>query len=902
MRYTFGVPNVPKKLKCTKLLRLSGLSLMNGSNHPAFDSIQVQLLITMFLVVLLWALDQRLRRVDFFRWWAWAWTCSALFLAAAIESVKVGPDWTRLKIGLLIGVLVFGFLQPLLLALGGLSWHLPGRSLRKMFWAGIGVTGAVSAVTFGSGYALRADRLASFAARSLPRTLAMTAALGFCCFVFFGQWRRKRFWAALMSGAFCLFYALNQVSYTLEFWGILRNHFGANAAVALNFTHYLQSLLGSKLFFLDLVHICGICLGMILLLVEQSQMTERDLEVSERRRLGLAVNNVELQAEIDERQRAERALRASEERILQILQGSPVAMLVTRVADQRVELANRKFLDLFGYTLAEVPDVAHWWPLAYPDPQYREAIKAEWQSLVERAYQTPRESQSMTARVQCKDGSSREIEFHLSRVGDSDLVSFVDLTAHKLSDDALRESESKFRLVAETAPCAIWILEDNALVYVNRHAEILSGYTRDELLSMDAWDLVDPGFQEMNYRRSMARLRGENPEPRYQFKIRTKSGELRWLDFTGARTQFEGKPAILATAFDITAIKRAEVQLRERTMYLDALIANSPLGIVTKAEDNRVVFCNPAFERMFLYSQGELQGKDIDDVIASHDLEEATRMTSAVRDGGVVHATAQRHRKDGTLIDVELHGIRVYSGETFVGAFAIYQDITERRRSEEKLQALRNRLTRTQEEERSRIARDLHDDIGQRLALLSIDLEQLKVASLGISSTLAKELESLVRIAGDITSDVHNVSRRLHPSQVELLGLAPALNNFCREFAVRNSMRIQFLTVPLLGKPQEEAALCLFRVAQEAIRNVQKHSGSSEALVELDEMPGSLRLRISDQGSGFDPTSQEASQGLGLLSMEERLRSMGGELFVHSHPGGGTCIEACIPAPQDVPA
>jgi two-component system NarL family sensor kinase len=875
---------------------------MNSSPHPSFQSVHVQLLITIFLAVLLWALYQRLRKVEFFRWWAWAWTCSAMFLAAIIESAKVGPDWTPLKISLVVAVLVFGMLQSLLLALGGLSWHVPGRSLQKMFRTGLWITLGLAAAAFWVGYSLRMHRDVSFAARNLPRTVTMMAALTYCCFVFFGQWRRKGSWAALMSGAFCMFYAIDQISYTIDFVGILRRYYGNGTEITPNPIDFVQVLLGSQLFFLDLVHICGICLGMILLLVEQSHSTERDLEVSERRRVGLAVNNVELQAEISERQRVENALRASEERFLQILQGSPVAILVSSVSDQRIELSNRKYLELFGYTPEEVPDVERWWPLAYPDAEYRKTIQEQWRALVQRANQAQGESQSMSARVQCKDGTAREIEFYLSRVGDSYLVSFVDLTSHKLADDALRESEAKFRLVAETAPCAIWILQGERFVYVNRYAENLSGYSRAELFSMNPWDLVDPEFRSMGEQRSRERLRGETPAPRYQFRIRTKSGELRWLDFSGARTDFEGEPAILATAFDITAIKRAEQQLLERTMYLDALIANSPLGIVTKDEQNRVVFCNPAFERMFHYSQNELQGGDIDDIIASHDLEDANRMTFAVRGGGVVHATAQRRRKDGSLIDVELHGIRVFSGDTFVGAFAIYQDITERRRSEEKLQALRNRLTRTQEEERSRIARDLHDDIGQRLALLTIDLEQMKLASEQAGSALAKELEALVRTAGEITSDVHNVSRRLHPSQVELLGLSPALNNFCKEFASRNSMRIQFTSACLTCKLPEDASLCLFRVAQEAIRNVHKHSGCREALVELDEVSGSLRLRISDRGSGFDPTSPEASQGLGLLSMEERLRSMGGELFVHSRPGGGTCIEASIPATQDVPA
>ena len=484
---------------------------MNGSQHPSFQPVDIQLLITIFLAILLWALYQRLRKFEFFRWWAWAWTSSALFLAAAIESVRIGPEWTLTKMGLVLAVLVFGMLQPLLLAMGGLSWQLPDQSVRKLLWTGIVVTLVMSAAAFAAGYALRADRMASFAARNLPRTLSMMGALTYCCIVFVRQWRKNRSWAALMSGAFCLLYAVNQVSYTIDFVDVLRSYLG-NTRVAPNPFDYVQALLGSPLFFLDLVDICGICLGMILLLVEESHLTQRDLEVSERQRLGLAVNNVELQAEIDERHRVESALRASEERILQILQGSPVAILVSRVSDEQVELANRKYLELFGYKPEDVPGVEAWWPLAYPDPEYRQAAKTQWKHLVARATLHPGESQCMSARVRCKDGSSREIEFHLSRVGGSYLVSFVDLTAHKLAEDALRESEAKFRLVAETAPCAIWILEGNGLVYVNQYAEVLSGYSREELFSMDPWKLVDPEFRDMNYQRSMARLRGENPE------------------------------------------------------------------------------------------------------------------------------------------------------------------------------------------------------------------------------------------------------------------------------------------------------------------------------------------------------------------------------------------------------
>jgi signal transduction histidine kinase len=137
---------------------------------------------------------------------------------------------------------------------------------------------------------------------------------------------------------------------------------------------------------------------------------------------------------------------------------------------------------------------------------------------------------------------------------------------------------------------------------------------------------------------------------------------------------------------------------------------------------------------------------------------------------------------------------------------------------------------------------------------------------------------------------------------VELLGLVKALENFCRNFAARNAMEIQFVNYGLQAKQPQEASLCLFRVAQEGIRNAHKHSGCGRALVQLDEVAGSLRLRVSDEGAGFDPNSIETNPGLGLLSMEERLHSLGGELFIHSRPGAGTCIEACIPLSATVPA
>jgi len=1114
-------------------------------------SVTIQSLLVVFLVVLLWALYIRLHKFRFFRWWAWAWSSFAVYLAVATISLRLGTAWTLQKSLLVLALLLSGFLQPVLLVFGGISWRTPEKPSRQVFWTGLGLSALAAFASFALGFAFRGTPIASFAIRNIPRTLVIAAALFFCCAVFLRQFRVTRSYAAAITGVFCLFYGINQCLYFLSFTEMFTGTWNVPLPGVLHRLANVDLMVHSRLLLFDLVDTCGICLGMILLLLERFHQTASELEASEQRRLGLAVDNVSLQMEVQNRLRAEAELRRSEEFSRQVILNSPLAMLVSRGPREAVEFVNEKFTHLFGYTAQEIPDVSHWWPLAYPDAEYRRSIQAQWQKLIDAANQGVTHQSSMEARVCCKDGSSRDIEFHLSLVNDLYLVSFVDLTErkktledllesesryrdlvensedllgthdleghiisinqapcrrlgytveemlHKTMQDllaprnrhlfpefvqkvfeegqasglmvvvtrtgeervweytatlrkddvrsplvrgmahdvterfraeqalrhseakfatafrasphamtitslrngrfidvnasferqsgytreeilgktileiglwadttdfaaimadslkrrnvpsrqvrlrtksgrivtalysvevidingepcalaagediserlqmerALRESEAKFRLVADTVTSAIWLLQDNHFVYFNKEFEKIAGYSREEILAMDPWNLVHPDFREQGRATLEARLRGQPMPSRYQFAIVTKKGDTRWVDFSAAITEFNGKPTLLGCAFDITAAKRAEQDLKEHAMYMDALISNTPLGIVIKDENQLVRFCNPAFEQMFLYNESEIQGKNLDEVIAPHDSQEAALLTHAVREGGVVHTTARRRRKDGVLIDVELYGVRVFSGDSFVGAFAIYQDITERKKSEEKLAALRNRLTRAQEEERARIARDLHDDAGQRLALLSIDLEQLKQSSMKLKSSLTQQLEALVKAASEITSDVHNVSRRLHPSQVELLGLPTALSNFCRDFAERNSMEIESENAGLQHKPTQEAALCLFRVAQEAIRNVQKHSGSNRALVQLDEVSGSLRLRISDHGSGFDPQSAELSHGLGLLSMEERLHSLGGELFIHSRPGGGTCIEACIPLSPTVPA
>jgi PAS domain S-box-containing protein len=479
------------------------------------------------------------------------------------------------------------------------------------------------------------------------------------------------------------------------------------------------------------------------------------------------------------------------------------------------------------------------------------------------------------------------------------LAAIADITAQVQAEAALRESESKFRLLAETTQSGIFIFRENGtFCYFNPQVEAFTGYSADELRSMTVWDVVDADLRDIARERAAARFHGEAVASRVELKITRKSGGTRWVDFSATPTMFEGQPAVLGTAFDITDSKRNELRAREHTALLQTLVANSPFGIIVGDKDHRIRLSNPAFSRIFLYSDDEVIGKDPDDLVGLANAD-AVDISRRVLDGEVVHATTTRRRKDGREVAVELHAIPMMSDREFIGCFGIYQDISERVESEAKLLALRGRLSRVQDEERARVARELHDDIGQQLALLNLQLADLQKAARAASPSLATRLEGSIRLVGDISADVNRLSHRLHPTQLTVLGLAKALSGLCDDFSRQTGMRIDFEHDEMPRLPSE-ITTCLYRVAQEAIRNAEKHSGSRRVKLQLAARPGDIWLCVSDEGWGFDTSAVDEGSGLGLVSMTERVRGVGGDLSLRSEAGSGTRVEVSIPFERSV--
>jgi signal transduction histidine kinase len=222
-------------------------------------------------------------------------------------------------------------------------------------------------------------------------------------------------------------------------------------------------------------------------------------------------------------------------------------------------------------------------------------------------------------------------------------------------------------------------------------------------------------------------------------------------------------------------------------------------------------------------------------------------------------------------------------------------DVTERKEVEQERLEISGRLIRAQEEERRSVARELHDDFSQRVALQATELQMILDAVGKPQSNVSKRLRELLRSMNELGTDLHSLSHSLHSSKLETLGLSLSVSSFCREFSKRHKIQIAFDQGALPEPMPSETALCIFRVVQEGLQNVNKHSHASRVEVHLTGGSSEISLILSDNGVGFDLSQKYASNGIGILSMKERARMLCGTFEIQSAPMKGTLITVKIP-------
>jgi signal transduction histidine kinase len=222
-------------------------------------------------------------------------------------------------------------------------------------------------------------------------------------------------------------------------------------------------------------------------------------------------------------------------------------------------------------------------------------------------------------------------------------------------------------------------------------------------------------------------------------------------------------------------------------------------------------------------------------------------------------------------------------------------DVTPYKMAEDALSSVGRRLLVVQESERGRIGRELHDDIAQRLSVLLLMLDHLKALPSDATDRRADEIDAVMHHAQEICSDVQALARDLHAAKLHMLGLVATTQAFCRDLGAQHHIRIDFIHERVPPTLAPDVALCVFRVAQEALRNAVQHSTAGHISVTLRGSADTLHLSVEDGGSGFDPEVAARGQGLGLTSMQERMKLVGGQLSIVSKVAEGTTIVARVP-------
>ena len=236
--------------------------------------------------------------------------------------------------------------------------------------------------------------------------------------------------------------------------------------------------------------------------------------------------------------------------------------------------------------------------------------------------------------------------------------------------------------------------------------------------------------------------------------------------------------------------------------------------------------------------------------------------------------------------------VDIVNGARFVRGAVV--DITKLKIAEQAIHDLSGKLMNAQEKERARLARELHDDLSQRIALLSIQLTTLRNKPKDLAY-VKSQLDQFVSDVKRLSVDVHRISHELHPARLTQLGLETALRGLCYEISDAHHLEIDFEAENLPRDLPQDVSVCLYRVTQEALQNVIKHSGAVSARVSIKLENGQVRLSVSDNGNGFDPLATKANATLGLISIDERVRAVKGKTSIISAIGEGTKVEVQIP-------
>jgi PAS domain S-box-containing protein len=495
----------------------------------------------------------------------------------------------------------------------------------------------------------------------------------------------------------------------------------------------------------------------------------------------------------------------------------------------------------------------------------------------------------------------------------------IDRTRRARLERIIRASEERFRLIADRSPVMLWTTRaDATLDYLNSTCLQFSGLALEQLLDHGWLSAVHPDDVEPCTRIYAPAFESRAPF-QMEYRLRRADGAYRWvLDWAVPKYEADGRfSGYNGATLDITDRKEMETALLESQKRYALATAAGAVGVWDWNLETNDIYVDPKLKAMLGFDDAEIPNRlqDWGGRVFADDVAAVMTQAQACIDGAIdVYEVAHRMvHKDGRLRWFLARGSLVRRADgtphRLVGTDT---DITERKQVDEaireneamlsatnqQIQDLLGRLIAAQEVERARIARDLHDDLSQELAGLSIALSGLKRRLAGVpdAGDLHDEVSSLQEHTTALAASIRRLSHDLHPSVLQHAGLGPALSAYCSELQRERQIEVSLTAHGEFGTIDRAIALCLYRVAQEALRNVVTHAQARRAEVTLVDAGDHVELTVADDGKGFDVAETRASgRGLGLVSMSERVRLAGGSVSVRTELDRGTTVRVQLP-------
>jgi PAS domain S-box-containing protein len=565
-------------------------------------------------------------------------------------------------------------------------------------------------------------------------------------------------------------------------------------------------------------------------------------------------------------------------------------------------LVDRPMIVLCTYPLSKSPgsavlDVAH----------LHECVvakrKGKWEILeqpeIRKAkFQLQRQTSELERKV---DERTRELAEVIGRLKN-------EIARHEQAAELLVREKELSNEILDSIPALVVIVDENfRYLRWNSNLELTTGFRGKELLGLHA---VEDFYQDEASRRYAYSILGD------AFKNGMADGDLKpvfWgqdksFHITARRIIYEGKVCLICLVADITGRKKAEEELDMAYRRLSFHVQNTPLAVIEWDKDFFFSRWSEQAEKIFGWEASEMLGRSVNDQdIPFIYVGDQARVGKIIHE--LTHNLADRsstvnrnYTKDGRVIYCEWYVsvLRDEQGEV-ITILALAHDVTERKEAEEKLnesyreiRSLSEHLHNIREEERARIAREIHDELGQQLTVMKMDISWLNKKTANTSEAKEK-FNDLLQILDNTMNSVRRISHELRPHLLDL-GLGAAIEWHLEEFEKRTAIKAVFNDHASEGLNLDEGVKTgLFRILQESITNVTRHSEAGKVRVDLQQENESLRLRITDEGKGFDKRVLKEKRTLGILGMKERAEMMGGHFDVESSPGKGTTVTVIVP-------